>query len=271
MPRLRCILVDDEPLALELLESLLEPLDRVEVVDRCRNGREALKSIRRHEPELVFLDVQMPGLDGFGVVKRLQPEIMPLIIFTTAYQRYALDAFDVHAVDYVLKPLSAERLQVAVERALMRLNSLPYRRDANKPRLMGAIEDIARGAGAARRPADDGPPAPDPATRRLAIRDSGVTHLVAPADIDWIDAAGDYMCIHVGDETIVSRITMKKLEEQLDPRRFVRIHRSTIVNVDRIESLEPLPKGEYALHLRQGATLKVSRSYREQLDEALGR
>jgi two-component system LytT family response regulator len=264
MPSLRTLLVDDEPLALELLGSLLSRIDGVDVIAECKNGYEAIDAINKNEPDLVFLDIHMPGLNGFDVVKSLQPESMPLIVFATAYDEFALDAFDVHAVDYVLKPPSLERLERSIERARSRLGQSSAARNYKSP-IIGAIDDIAHRADelAANDVQNGGPETSMPAEHRLAIRDGGTTHLLAEDDIDWVDAAGDYMCIHCGEDTIIARITMKELLTSLDPSGFARIHRSTIVNLSRIEKVRALAKGESMLTLANGAQLKVSRSYRD--------
>ena len=261
---LRTVIVDDEPLARRLLRSMLEEIAEVEIVGECRNGREAIQISQDTRPDLLILDIQMPGISGFDVVKELQSELVPLVIFCTAYQRYALDAFDLHAVDYLLKPLRQDRLERAIERALHR-----FRADAgsvdNKSNLVGAIDEIARkvaGRTDARHPevSSDEALAAD---RKIAIKDHESTVLVDIDDIDWVDAAGDYMCIHVRGETLILRSTLKGLMARLDPEKFKRIHRSTVVNLDRIVKATPLQKGEYILDLDCEERLKVSRNYRQ--------
>lgn len=265
MADLRCVLADDEPLALELLESLVRSLPGVVVTAACRSGSEALEAIRADQPDIAFLDIEMPGLSGFGVVRELQPETMPAVIFTTAFNQYAIKAFEVHAVDYVLKPLNADRLAMAVERAKLRLAGQQKLQAGIKESILGAIGQLSG------QEEPDGSHSSDPlgqdqqGPRKLLIRDAGKTHVVDPADIDWVDAAGDYMCVHVGAETLVMRTTMKKLEEELDEWSFVRIHRSTLVNVSRVQKIETLGKGDCILHLPDGVTLKASRNFREQL------
>ena len=273
MDELKCVLADDEPLALSLLESLVRSKPDIEIVAVCRDGREALAAIRKFHPDIAFLDIEMPGLNGFDVVSRLQPESMPAIIFTTAFDRYATRAFDVHAVDYVLKPLNAERLGLAIERAVLRLGRGQGRQAGAKASIMSALGQMSGPDGFAGQ--DLFPPAERGATeteapKKLLIRDAGKTHVVEVAGIDWIDAAGDYMCVHVGNDTHIARTTMKKLQSQLDERVFVRVHRSTLVNVQRIREIENLGKGDCILHLDSGITLKASRSYREQLLTLLG-
>ena len=254
MADLRVLLVDDEPLALDLLHTLVKRIDNVEVVGSCRNGYEAIDGVNKLDPDVVFLDIQMPGLDGFEVVKALQPETMPLIVFVTAYDKYAVDAFDVHAVDYVLKPPTIERLGRSIERTRERLQPESLSTDLKSP-IIGAIDRIEQQAG---RPENHEQKA---AGGKLVFRDGRAAHIVDQEKIDWVDAAGDYMCLHVDGETRVARITMKELETLLDERTFARIHRSTIVNLQRVEKVTPLPKGECTLRLAHGVELKVSRNY----------
>jgi len=262
--KLRTILVDDEPLARRLLRALLEDLPEIELVAECRNGREVIETAGEIEPDLLILDIQMPGLSGFDVVKAMQSDIMPMVIFCTAYQRYAIDAFDLHAVDYLLKPVDGKRLRRAVSRALQR-----FQEDSDsvehKPPLLGAIDEIAKrvaGRSDGRHPERSSEEALA-ADRKIAIKDHESTVLVDIDDIDWVDAAGDYMCVHVKGETLVMRSTLKSLMSRLDGDRFKRIHRSTVVNLDRIVKATPLHKGEYILDLDCDQQLKVSRNYRE--------
>ena len=265
MRKLRTVIVDDEPLARRLMRSMLSDIGDIDLVAECRNGKEALAAAQGLAPDLMLLDIKMPGMSGFDVVRELQADIMPMVIFCTAYQRYALDAFDLHAVDYLLKPVDEGRLQRAVSRARQRFESEDTAQ--NKSPLIGAIDEIAhkvasRGAGDRARPT-----LADSVTdsRKLAIKDHDSTVLVNIDDIDWIDAAGDYMCIHVGGKTHIMRSTLKHLMARLDPVKFKRIHRSTIVNLDRIIKATPLQKGEFTLDLDCGEKLKVSRNYRQEI------
>jgi two-component system LytT family response regulator len=214
----------------------------------------------------MFLDIQMPGMNGFEVIKALQSDVMPMVIFVTAFDQYALDAFDLHAVDYILKPLDPERVARAVNRAIDRLHD--NRAESYKAPLIGAIGAIAERASAAT-PVEADAHEPEPASGsikgKLLVRDSGVVKVIPFDDIDWVDAAGDYMCVHASGETHVIRITLGELMEKLDDKLFVRIHRSTIVNVQRVVSITPLPKGGSLLELSEGETLKVSRNYRESI------
>jgi two-component system LytT family response regulator len=262
--RLKTVIVDDEPLARRLMRSLLNDVPEVELVAECKNGIEAVQVVQELTPDLLILDIQMPGMNGFDVVKQLQSDMMPMVIFCTAYQRYALDAFDLHAVDYILKPVDRRRLERALARAALRLNSREDNVERKSP-LMGAIDEIAlRVAG---RPDSRGAQQPDSGTptvdRKIAIKDNESTILVDIDDIDWVDAAGDYMCIHVKGETLIMRSTLKNLMSRLDPEKFKRIHRSTVVNLDRIVKATPLHKGEYILDLDCDERLKVSRNYRQ--------
>ncbi len=262
---LRTIIVDDEPLARRLLRAMLDDIPEVEVVAECENGREAIESTRELAPDLLILDIQMPGLTGFDVVKGLQADLVPNVIFCTAYQRYAVDAFDLHAVDYLLKPLDEGRLQRAIQRALQRAGEAAELAD-NKSPLLGAIDEISRKVAAPRK--DPRIQSPDSAPEqvlqeKLAVKTQDSTILVNIEDIDWIDAAGDYMCLHVKGETLILRSTLRSLMHRLDPDIFKRIHRSTVVNLARIQKATPLKKGEYMLDLGNEIQLKVSRNYRD--------
>ena len=262
MQKLRTIIVDDEPLALKLLRTVLSEIADVEIVAECSNGKQAVEAATRLEPELIFLDIQMPGMNGFDVIKSLQTEIMPMVVFVTAYDQYAVDAFDLHAVDYVLKPLDSERIARSVERAIDRLKNDVDR--SFKSPLIGAIEEISERA--SKEKTDESVNnLPDGMKRKLLVRDSGVVKVIPFDDIDWVDAAGDYMCVHAVGETHVIRSTLRDLMTKLDDNLFVRIHRSTIVNVERVVSVTPLQKGGSLLHLTQGESLKVSRNYRDSI------
>ena len=263
--RLKAIVVDDESLARRGLLLRLQDIPQVEVIAECANGREALQAIAEQEPDLVFLDIQMPEMDGFDVICELQPDAVPMIIFITAFDHYAVEAFRVHAVDYLLKPVDVERLQQAVERAaeLQWLNDPAIR----KERLL-ACRDGARGIERQgqhvqfQEHANHWP-------ERLAIKDGTEFCLVDVADIRWIDAAGDYMCVHTENRTHIMRTTMKQLVSRLDPDRFLRIHRSTIVNVHFISGARSHLNGEYLLTVADDTTLKVSRGYSEKIRSLL--
>lgn len=264
--RLRTLIVDDEPLARRGLALRLARHPDVEIVAEAGNGREAFFAISEHQPDLMFLDVQMPGVDGFELVRAVPSAQMPITVFVTAYDQYALKAFEANALDYLLKPVEDARLDTALERVRHEFAT----RDADEHRarllrLLGtlsgkpeltldeALADADRSGGG--RPADD----------RLAIKDSGRILRVPLDEILWIDAAGDYMCVHTGQDTHVLRATMRELEDKLDPRRFQRIHRSTIVNVARVRELRSHLNGEYFLILDSGQQLKLSRSYKDKV------
>ena len=262
---LTTIIVDDESLARRGLKLRLAELEGVEVLAECRNGREAIEAIRALEPDLVFLDIQMPGLDGFDVIRELQADHMPLIVFVTAFDQYAISAFDVHAVDYVLKPVEEARLEEAVTRARNRLSDTVA--DDQKQRLLEVIVDLtgkSKSAIEEMLQADDAG-YPD----KLSIKDGAEVILVPTHDIGWVDAAGDYMCIHAQGETHVMRSTMKDLEAQLDPTTFQRIHRSTLVNLERVVKLSSHINGEFFLTLDCGACLKMSRTYKDSVAHLL--
>jgi two-component system LytT family response regulator len=241
---MRVLLVDDEPLALELLAELIAGSADIEVVARASSGREALGAIRTYRPDLVLLDIEMPGMNCFKVVEALQADDhMPLIVFVTAFDEYAVDAFDKNAVDYVLKPVGAQRLQRALLRARERLL------DASKARLIHAITTtVSKGdnADVATTAALDDY---SEALGRLPVRRGDSVQLLELDEIDWVDAAGDYMCVHSRGETHILRCTMKQLSERLALGPFARIHRSTLVNLNKIREISPLSKGECMLHL----------------------
>jgi two-component system LytT family response regulator len=260
MQKLKTIIVDDEPLALDFLRSCLAETIDVEVIAECRNGRDAVAAAIRLRPELLLLDIQMPGINGFEVVKALQSDLMPMVIFVTAFDQYAVDAFDLHAVDYILKPLDKERVTRAIERAIDRIKS--GQEQSFKTPLVGAIDTISKRVTSDVAVAHEDN-VPSGIKRKLLVRDSGVVKVIPFDDIDWVDAAGDYMCVHAMGETHIVRSTLTELIAKLDDSMFVRIHRSTIVNIERVVSVSPLQKGGSLLHLTGGEELKVSRNYRE--------
>jgi len=245
----RALLVDDEAPARRTLQLLLRPHRDVDVIGECTSGPEAVDVIRRTRPDLLFLDVQLPGFNGFEVLERVK-QVPPSVIFVTAYDEHAIRAFDASAVDYLLKPFEDERFDRALERAKARVRQK-------------RLEDLATGRPDATTPTSF----PD----RLAIRDSGRIHFVHTSEIDWIEAQDYYVQLHVGDRTYLIRDRMHLLEARLDPRRFVRIHRSSIVNIDRVKELQPFFHGEYTVLLEDGTRLKLSRNYRHHLELLLGR
>lgn len=264
MSKLRTLLVDDESLALNLLRSLLSENDDIEIIGECLNGREAIASANFLVPDLIFLDIQMPNVNGFEVVKALQADTMPMVIFATAYNQYAIDAFDFYAVDYLLKPFDSERVALAVQRAVERQKN---QQEGMKIPLIGAINDISIRLGKDNYASIDSnvnqQGESENINRKLLIRDSGIVKIIPFDDIDWIDAAGDYMCVHANNETHIMRITLLDLLKKLDEKTFVRIHRSTVVNLSRVVSTSLTQKGGSLLQLSDGQTLKVSRNYRE--------
>lgn len=258
---IRTILVDDEPLAIQGLQLRLEPYDDVEIIDTCSNGREAIRSIKTHKPDLVFLDIQMPGFDGFSVIQGLMEVEPPLFVFVTAYSDHAIRAFEAQAVDYLMKPVDESRLADTLERVRVRLAEKRGVEEVDRlkevlaevaPQAMEEVEAGAEDAHAANR-----------YEKLINIKDRGQIFRVDVDSIEKIDAAGDYMCIYTGDNTLILRETMKDLEKRLDPRRFQRVHRSTIVNLDQVRQVKPHTNGECFLVLDSGATVKVSRSYRD--------
>ncbi len=261
--KLRAIVVDDESLARQGLNLRLKNIAEVEVIGEYSNGREAVNAVAELRPDLLFLDIQMPGMSGFDVVARLQQDEMPLIIFTTAYDQYAIEAFKVHAVDYLLKPIEPERLQDSVYRAVS--HKKMDGAVTEKQRLLELIISITGKSEGSITQLLKNHTGIRAYPEKIAIKDGGETTLVETSDIDWVDAAGDYMCIHANDETHIMRITMKELEAQLDPTNFQRVHRSTIVNLDRVTKVCSHLNGEFHLILVNGVSIKMSRSYKEKV------
>lgn len=252
---MRVLVVDDEPLARQKLVSLLAQEQGVEVAGEARDGREAVRLIDERRPDLVLLDVQMPEIDGFGVLSRIAPERMPAVVFVTAYDAYALRAFDVHAVDYLLKPFDRTRLHQALERARVDLDRRETERLNEK--LMALLGDLKGGE---KKYLD-----------RLVLKTAGRVFFLKTEEIDWVDSAGNYVRLHARGESHLLRETMNALEAKLDPARFVRIHRSTLVNLERIKELQQVFHGDYVVILQNGQRLSLSRTYRDKLQEVLGR
>jgi two-component system LytT family response regulator len=255
------IIVDDEPRAIQGLELRLQAFDDIEIVERCANGREAIRAIKTLKPDLVFLDIQMPGFDGFSVVSGVADIEPPLFVFVTAFGQHALKAFDAQAVDYLMKPVDDERLAVTIDRVRQRL--MEKRSHGDNERLKEILTEVAPDSVPDDLAGDAEGPAANRYEKVLNIKDRGQIFRVDVADIERIDAAGDYMCIYTAEQTLILRETMKDLERRLDPRKFQRIHRSTIVNLDNIKSVKPHTNGECFLVLGSNAQVKVSRSYRE--------
>lgn len=250
----RVLIVDDEPLARERLRTLLADERSMAVVGEAADARTAADAIRTLSPDLVFLDVQLPGATGFDVIESVGADRMPFVVFVTAYDRYALRAFDVHALDYLLKPFDRERFRQALSRARLELE----RRTGGdlEQRLLAIVKDLK----------------PSP-TRvdRFVVKTGGRVFFVRNDEIDWVEAAGNYVKLHVGAESHLLRETMHAVESRLDPEQFFRIHRSHIVNIERIRELQPWFNGEYVVFLKNGTRLTLSRGYRDKLQDRVGR
>ena len=259
---IRTILVDDEPLAIQGLALRLQKHDDVEIVETCSNGREAIRAIKTNKPDLVFLDIQMPGFDGFSVIQALLEVEPPLFIFVTAYSDHAIRAFEAQAIGYLMKPVEEDKLAATLDIARTRLAE--KRAGEEAARLKEVLAEVApEAAEAAAIPFGEDTPAANRFEKLINIKDRGQIFRVDVDTIERIDAAGDYMCIYTGDNTLILRETMKDLEKRLDPRRFQRVHRSTIVNLDQVKEVKPHTNGECFLVLGSGAQVKVSRSYRD--------
>jgi len=253
---IRTLLVDDEELARRGLRVRLERAGDIAIIGECGNGQEAIAAIGRLTPDLVFLDVQMPEVSGFDVIDAIGLDATPHIIFVTAFDQYAVRAFEVHALDYLLKPIDDERLAQTLRRAREVLSSS----SDEGLRMRLAARAASAAAGSAHRPGSD----------RLAIPSGDRVVVVRIADIDWIEASGNYVSIHVGKKSWLLRETIAAMDQRLAPHGFARIHRSTLVNVERVAELRALANGEFAVLLQDGASLKLSRSYRHVLDALAG-
>ena len=257
--KIKTIIVDDEPLARRNLRLLLEQDSQIEIIGECRNGKEAVKAIESSHPDLIFLDIQMPEMDGFDVLEQVGAEQVHAIVFVTAFDQYALKAFSVHALDYLLKPYDDLRFSQALQRAKTQIES----REINKvsKRLLALLEE--------RENQKEWITNKKPYLTRLMIKLASRVVLLKVDEIDWIEADGNYAKLHVGKKAHLLREKMHDLEAQLDPRRFVRIHRSIIVNLERIRELHPHFNGDYIVVLEDGRQLKLSRSRRENLEARL--
>ena len=255
---IRTIIVDDEKLAVQGLELRLEAFPDVEVIDTCANGREAIRKIKTEKPDLVFLDIQMPGFDGFSVVNGVMEIEPPLFVFVTAYEEHAIRAFEANAVNYLMKPVDEDKLADTVDRVRSRMTEKRSAEEAEK--LKDVLAEVAPEA-------MEQIPTEEQAAGRyeklINVKDRGQIFRVDVDTIEHIEAAGDYMCIYTGDNSLILRETMKDLERRLDPRVFQRVHRSTIVNLDQVRQVKPHTNGECFLVLDSGAEVKVSRSYRD--------
>ncbi len=259
---IRTILVDDEKLAIQGLQLRLEKHPEVEIIDTCSNGREAIRKIKTEKPDLVFLDIQMPGFDGFSVVSGVMDIDPPLFVFVTAYQEHAVRAFEANAVNYLMKPVEEDKLADTLERVRVRLAERRSADEAEK--LKTVLAEVAPNAMEAM--PDDHEAAHGGSgryERLINIKDRGQIFRVDVDSIERIEAAGDYMCIYTADNSLILRETMKDLERRLDPRVFQRVHRSWIVNLNQVRQVKPHTNGECFLVLESGSEVKVSRSYRD--------
>jgi len=273
--KIRAIVVDDESLAREALLVMLGDDAEMEVIAECRNGKEAVTAIREQSPDIVFLDIQMPEMDGFQVVEAIGAERMPVTVFVTAFNKYALRAFEAHALDYLLKPFDHDRFNTALQRAktFVRQQKL----GAISENLLAMLQDMKLNAGESASDADNKKPdnkKPEGAAQkdrsdRVVIKSSGRIYFLKVEEIDWVEGAGDYLSLHSTSGTHLIRETMGNFHARLDPRKFLRIHRSTIVNIERIKDIRPLFKGEYVITLTSGTRLKASRGYRHEIQALL--
>lgn len=257
---IRAVIVDDEPAARRGVALLLKEHTEVEVVGQAGSHSEAVELLRAERPDLLFLDVQMPGGDGFSVLDALPAAERPVVIFATAFDQHALKAFEVSAVDYLLKPYEDDRFHAAVTKAVRALQGRGGRAPAQSPELARLLEYLGRLPGVGQGAAAEG---------RIQVKSGGEIIFLRPDEIDWIEAEGDYMKFHTGGKSLLMRETMARLEARLDGRRFVRIHRSVIVNIDRIRKLAPSFAGDHTVVLRDGTTLRLSRSYHDRLSDLL--
>ncbi len=252
--KIRALIVDDEPLARRRIKSLLAHDQSIDVIGECSDGHKAVTSISELTPDLVFLDVQMPAMDGFEVIKTIGAEQMPTVIFVTAYDQYALKAFEVNALDYLLKPFDRSRFQKTLERAKAMIRGL-QNGDVNH-QLLSLLADLRQ----EQKLAD-----------RFIVKSGGRVVFLRVEEIDWMSTVGNYVRLQVGRDSHLMRETMTGMESKLDPVSFMRIHRSTIVNLDRVKEVQPWAKGEYVVIMRDGTRLIMSRRYRERLNERLNK
>lgn len=258
IPQIKSVIIDDEALARRRIKKLLTVKPDIDVVAECNNGKDAIASIERLKPDLVFLDIQMPEMNGFEVIERWDVKNFPVVVFVTAYDSYAIKAFDVNAVDYILKPFDDERFYLALDRACTMIEQKET--GAWAKRVFNMLHGMQ---------------SPIPAMQnyldRIVIKSSGRIHFAATETIDWIEASGKYLDIHAGKEVHRIRESMNELENRLDPKQFLRIHRSYIINVSRIREMQPWHKGEYIVILKNDAKLITGRGYRRNVDALLNR
>jgi two-component system LytT family response regulator len=247
--RIKALIVDDEPLARDRIRELLKDHAEVEIIDEARNGQEAIASVTNHNPDLVFLDVQMPDLDGFDVLQNLNPEQLPLIIFVTAYDEHALRAFDVHAVDYLTKPFDRKRFAEAIDQAKVVMKGA---KEPDTARILSMLQELRAGSRY---------------LERFAIKNGETVFFVRAGDVDAFEAQGNYVRLSLANSSHLIRDTLNNIESQINPRMFVRIHRRTIVNIDRIKEVQTWARGEYRVVLLTGAHYTLSRSYRQHFEK----
>jgi two-component system LytT family response regulator len=261
MRNIRVLIVDDEPLARRGIRRLLERETDFEIAGEAGNGQIAVAKIESEKPDLVFLDIQMPLVDGFSLIEKTGAKNLPEIVFVTAYDEHAIRAFEAGALDYVLKPIDPERFQKTLERVRRRLNSPPQQQDAGiEPEIINLLRGLAK---------NETPLAPHAFLERIPIKESGRVFFIGVDEIDWIGACGNYIEIHAGREKHLLRETMEGIEGKLNPNEFLRIRRSTLVRIERIKELHPLFNGEFAVILRDGTELSSSRRYRKNLEAIL--
>ena len=268
--KIRALIVDDESLAREVLLVMLGEDPEIEVIAECRNGREAVAMIRDESPDIVFLDIQMPEMDGFQVIEEIGAAQMPVTVFVTAYDKHALRAFEAHALDYLLKPFDHDRFNTALQRAktFVRQQKLGEISES----LFAVLQDMKLKTSESTADADRTKPesaAGKEPIDRVVIKSGGRIYFLKTEEIDWVEGAGDYLSLHSGSQTHLIRETMSNFHAKLDAKKFLRIHRSTIVNIERIKDIRPLFKGEYVITLTGGARLKSSRGYRRELQPLL--
>ncbi|MGM0481320.1 MAG: LytR/AlgR family response regulator transcription factor [Pseudomonadota bacterium] len=271
-PTLTAYIVDDEMLARKGLALRLKPFEDVELIGESGSSRQALEDIAKLRPDVVFIDIQMPGLNGFELLRELQKQMteLPAIVFVTAFDQYAIRAFEVRALDYLLKPVDEERLRATLDRVKEELQ--PSSANRTQQKLVDLVSEVTgHDSEAILKKLAEGSDIAElnRYPEHIAIKDSGEITRVAVNSIEWVDAAGDYMCIHAGGETFILRRTMKELEQELNPNHFQRVHRSAIVNVEQVEKLCTRHNGEYHLILHNGQKLKVSRSYKDRIKQLI--
>ncbi len=255
MKKIQVLIVDDEPLARSGLRKMLENDPTIEVVAEAANGREALDLLEQHKPDLMFLDVQMPGLSGVQILEQIPATLRPVIVFTTAFDEYAVKAFELHAVDYLLKPFNNRRFAAALERA----------KDSHRSRrtlqLDRQLDELTSYLHRRTRTPDPNAGLPD----RIVVKADGDLHFIDYADVVWVEGQGDYLKIHAGRNSVMIRETMAHMETRLPPGRFVRVHKSAIVNVDHVRKLKPIHYGDHALETNDGSSIRVGRGFRDKL------